>query len=271
VNDNFTIESYIKILKTACNLRQFITFSQVESADMPSVLWRHDIDVSLRAAEYLANLDREYKARSNFFVNIHSDTYNARSSSGRKSIVAISKLGHRIDVHLDSRYYGGFETSTKLEDCLYNETEVFLNEFGLAVDTFSFHNPSSGDLVHTEAKYAGLFNCYSEQLFGSVPYISDSNGYWRFRSISEFVSSEGGPILQILTHPECWSDIPLAPRERISRALILDVRDHIKNYDDALRSAARENRSVLNPDRLISYPEMIRETIKASFPGVFGR
>jgi len=270
LSDNFTIDSYIETLEAACDLRQFITYSQIESIDTPSVLWRHDVDVSLRAAEYLANLDGEYQARSNFFVNLNSDTYNARSSSGRKSIAAISELGHRIDVHLDSRYYGGFETSTKLEDCLYHETDVFLKEFGLNVETFSFHNPSTEDLVHTEAKYAGLFNCYSELLRSSVPYISDSNGYWRFRSISEFVSSEKGSIIQILTHPEWWSDVSLAPRERISRALILDVQDHLTDYDNALRSAVRENQSSLDLDRLISHPEMIRETIKASFPGAFG-
>jgi hypothetical protein len=176
-------------------------------------------------------------------------------------------LGHWIGIHLDSAYYEHFENQSMLEQTLLVEAGIFLDEFGLDVSAFSFHNPTHQDLEYSKPSYLGLSNTYSVDFREKIPYVSDSNGYWRYQSISDFLKSEKAPTVQVLTHPEWWTMEALMPRERLCKALFEDVFFHINEYDDFLAAAGRENRSeILESHRGISLREMgIR-----SFGTVFG-
>ena len=115
MSDNFTLDEYRQILSGARQSRRFVAFDDLQDSAEMCVLWRHDVDASLRSAVQLAEVDHDHGVLSTFFINIHSDTYNARSRVCRSQAADIIAMGHRIGIHLDAAYYGHFETQSTLE------------------------------------------------------------------------------------------------------------------------------------------------------------
>lgn len=249
MNDDFSISRYESLVERAKASRIFVGFEDSrEKGDTKRILWRHDVDVSLRAALRLAEIDHKLGVSSNFFINVHSDTYNARSDIGRKQVRSLIDLGHRVEIHLDTAYYGSFSCKEQLEEALSDELRIFREAFGVEVKAFSFHNPTQVELRFSAEHYSDLINCYSDQHRISIPYVSDSNGYWRFHSADEIVTDNDSPTIQVLTHAEWWIERELSPRERIAHALFEDSFMHLQNYDDLLRKHGRENRSQIQAD-----------------------
>ena len=62
-------------------------------------------------------------------------------------------------------------------------------------------------------------------------YVSDSNGYWRFRRLDAVLADADVERLHVLTHPEWWPPEPMSPRARLERsargagAQVLDAND----------------------------------------------
>lgn len=265
----FTLENYISILELAKTLRVFRTYGtlagnqEVENA----MLWRHDVDFSLLTAVKIARLDHEHGVTSNFFINIHADTYNARSATGREQIEWLIRLGHSVQIHLDAAYYGTFNNEDHLLEALEHEKDVFRAEFKVDVAAFSFHNPTARELTYTADHYAGLVNCYAQRFQTSIPYASDSNGFWRFRTAEEVLLQTNDSVIQVLTHAEWWSQKQQQPRERLAQAFFEDAFVYLAKYDDSLEKYGRENQSDL-PLGVLRHDE--REKGLRAFKLVFG-
>lgn len=111
----------------------------------------------------------------------------------------------------------------------------------VSVDAVSWHNPDvNGLLAVTDDSVAGMINCYSADMQARYKYASDSNGYWRFKSIPA-VLDEGHDRVQILTHPGWWTPEPMAPRDRIERCLLGRARSVAETYDADLARHGRRN------------------------------
>jgi len=246
--NRFCIEEYREMLKTALLRWKPLSYKQVGHDTTSGMLWRHDIDVSLRTAVAMAQVDGDCGVQSNFFINIHSDSYNARSSSGSAQIEKIIGSGHRVEIHLDSTYFGGFRSQSALEDALNYELLEFRENFGLTVTAFSFHNPNTMDLAFKDPSYAGLVNCYSDFFQNVVPYTSDSNGYWRHRPMHQFLVTQSSETIQVLTHPEWWFQPDLFPRERMAKVIFDDAIELISQYDQSMANTDRRNESELDLD-----------------------
>ena len=108
--------------------------------------------------------------------------------------------------------------------------------FGLRPAAFSFHNPTEFLLLWERDTYGGLINCYSRTFKTTIPYCSDSNGYWRFRRLRDALESAQDPRLQVLTHPGWWQEVPLHPRERIFRSVYGRALDIMNLYDVVLHA-----------------------------------
>jgi hypothetical protein len=65
----------------------------------------------------------------------------------------------------------------------------------------------------------GMLNVYSSYFQKNVPYVSDSNGYWRFKRLKEVLTSATEPCLQVLTHPEWWQEKLMSPKEKVWRCI----------------------------------------------------
>ncbi|MBT5716894.1 MAG: hypothetical protein HOI70_08280, partial [Opitutae bacterium] len=74
-------------------------------------------------------------------------------------------------------------------------------------------------------------------------YVSDSNGYWRYRRLWDVLQKSQDSCLQVLTHPVWWQEKPMPPRQRIFRSVYGRAKATIKLSDIGIESSKRINQS----------------------------
>jgi hypothetical protein len=238
---DFTEDEYRRLLRVAKREYKFVSYAQI-AFDQKFILWRHDVDSSLNRALRLAEIEQEEGVRATYFINPHCQFYNFLERSQLEIIRKIINLGHFIGLHFDSDFYG-VKNEDELDVWVLREARVLEEWIGVKIETFSFHNPDSFLLSCEREAYGGVRNCYSAQFKASVPYCSDSNGYWRFRRLTDVLSNACDPCLQVLTHPEWWQVKRLYPRERIFRSIFGRAAAVLWSYDRTLLEYGRSNLS----------------------------
>ncbi len=246
---DFTEFHYGEILDVAKRNYAFATYP-----DMPIgkkfVLWRHDVDVSLNRAEKLAELEADRNLTATYFLDLHSMFYNVFEESQAKIVKRILGMGHRIGLHFDANFYNP-KQEPELELMIERESRILCDVFSHELDAVSFHNPSEVHLGWNRWSYAGLVNCYSAELMKLTRYCSDSKGYWRFERLFDVVSQGTDKQLQVLTHPELWQEVSMAPRQRIYRSTYGRARRTVQTYDEMTRATGHINHTGL-PQSLLS-------------------
>ena len=212
--EDFTRENYSNLIALALKKYKFITFDELKSDELNTVLWRHDIDLSMHCALKLAEIEAEMGVRANYFVLPHSEFYNIFEKEVTEILFRIKELGHNIGLHFDSHYYG-ITSEDNLEEFLLKEVEMFRSFFNIEIKAFSFHNTTEFTLSCEKDTYAGLINVYAESIKKNYDYCSDSNGYWRYRRLKDFLMDDSIVNAQVLTHPGWWLDEVMAPFDRI--------------------------------------------------------
>ena len=85
-----------------------------------------------------------------------------------------------------------------------------------------------------------MINTYAKYFADNVKYCSDSNGYWWFKRLEDFLDEKHKRI-QVLTHPGWYQKKVMRPRERIIRSVQGRANNNLKNYDAILKKHARKN------------------------------
>lgn len=235
---DFTQDSYRELLKIAKEKYEFCFYNEIFQKDR-FILWRHDVDFSMEYALQLATIENEEGVKSTYFLHLHNTFYNLLDEFSFKILKNINDLGHQIGIHFDTHYYQ-VKNEKELETALIKEIFIFKEVLGVKPQVFSFHNTNEFVLSFKNDTYSNLINVYSNFFTNEVVYCSDSNGYWRFKSIKE-VLQEGHKKLQILTHPGWWQKNPDSPFNRIMN--IIDERKHktIEHYENTLKFFNRVN------------------------------
>jgi hypothetical protein len=144
------------------------------------LLLRHDVDLSLRAAIELAELEAEEGAAATYFLMTRSVFYNLDSAEGEHALARLRGLGHRVALHAVHPH-------------------VDLDErFDPVV---AWHNPDPG---YMRAPIDGAANVMEERFFAPDRYRSDSNQRWRNGCPHADLAGGRFEWLQLLTHPEIW-------------------------------------------------------------------
>lgn len=237
--DDFTIIQYDALLRKAKSNYRFINYNEMETGTR-FILWRHDCDFSLNRALRLAEIEHSQGIKATYFLNPHCDFYNLLEKNQSAIIARLINLGHSIGLHFDAAYYD-ITAENQLDELVAREAQWLQNWFGVAINVFSFHNPSAFLLTCEKNTYGDKINCYSSYFKKQVPYCSDSNGYWRFRRLCEVLEEASDPCLQVLTHPGWWQEEAMLPRERVLRAVQGRADAVMTEYDRFLASCGREN------------------------------
>jgi hypothetical protein len=253
---DFTIHNYDSILDLAQQYFTFISYSEIKS-NQRFLLWRHDIDCSPHRALHLAKIEYKRNIKSTYFIWLHSPMYNFFEKEVVNILNSIIDYGHDIGLHFDLGFYG-FLTEEKIEKMIEWECQILENFLKQPISVFSHHNPNPDVLnysdltIHELAQrfphyfkdiIAERINTYGTYFRDNVCYCSDSNGYWRFQNLKDLLLSTPDkiPRLQVLTHPEWWTEDALSPRERILRCINGRAEKTINNYDKALADMNRKN------------------------------
>lgn len=232
---DFTEQAYRALVREAKRRYEFLTFDRAAAAGA-GVLWRHDIDMSVHRALALAAIERDEGVRATYFVYLHSRFYNALEDTIVERLRAIVAMGHHLGVHFDPRFVTG---GVSLEQAVAAERATIEQTCGAPARALSFHDPDVNAITDAD-DIAGVVNAYGRTLRERFEYASDSNGYWRFKPLSEVLAS-AGPRLQVLTHPEWWVPEPMPPRARVARAIDGRAAYMAAKYDAAMKVVGRDN------------------------------
>ena len=236
----FTENGYGKILDFAAEHYTFVPFGS--HAQSPSLLWRHDVDMSVHRALALSQLEFDRGLAASYFIRLHSEYYNAFEWPIRRKIQEISARGHAIGLHFEADPRLSFPDEDFLEEKLEEERAILEGLAEVEVTAVSFHDPHMGDLLRFRREtYAGMANAYAYLGEAGYVYVSDSNGYWRFRGLSDVLAENIGRNVHVLTHPEWWTPEALPPRARMQRCTDGRAAAIKQLYDTLLDQEGRVN------------------------------
>lgn len=235
---DFTFESYEKLLRKAKEHHNFIFYNEINEIKN-FALWRHDIDMSVKNAYLLSCIEKNYHVKATYFIHLHSNFYNYFEKENSILINRIVKNGHQLGLHLDCEYYE-INSEHELEEIINYEKGIIEHSYNVNICAFSFHNPTEQILKFNKDKYCDLVNTYGT-FFKNIAYASDSNGYWRHKSISEVLNDNEKTPVQILTHPEWWTEKISSPKERVWKCIDDRANELKHNYNKGIIEFGREN------------------------------
>jgi len=201
---NFSFQHYGKILRLAKKQGyRFCFFSELPDKRIKRFYMRHDVDLSLEKALRLAQIERQNKVVSTFFVRLNAPFFNIFDSTHYKLIKEILKLGHQIGIHLDVNSQK--LTKKSIEEEITRQFRVFEDYFNFSVEKIvSFHRPTRF-VLNKNFKSDIFINVYNSQFFSKIKYLSDSRGKWKEGCVCKLLESSHSPLnLQVLTHPIWW-------------------------------------------------------------------
>lgn len=245
--DDFTESNYRKILKILLYKKiredggRICTYQNLWNGEK-NIIWRHDIDCSVHRALKLAQLEADMGIRAIYFVMVGSQFYNMMEKGIYDRLIAIKDMGHEIGIHFDCESMPIDTTEESLVKKLEFLKGLFEGLFQQNMSAFSFHNPTKSILnKFYKDQYAGLYNAYSKKIRAGVSYCSDSNGYWRYRRLEDFLLEEETYPMCVLTHPLWWTPDVMPPARRIQRALEGRKRNVEASYESMLKKYGRIN------------------------------
>ena len=239
--DDFQTSEYIKLIKIAKNIYKFRLFSNYNKNSDNFIIYRHDIDSSVHRAYKIAQIEYQEGIRTTYTINIHSMFYNFFEKEIISLLKKILLLNHEIGLHFDMDYYGSNIDDDNISNHLAFEKGIIEKMLKCKVNMFSFHNPTPESLKYNRNKYAGMVNAYSKYFREKVSYVSDSNGIWRFKRLSDILNLGEDKRLQVLTHPRWWTNNPMSPREKVIRCIDGRAKNILNTYDNIMIKHKRKN------------------------------
>ena len=202
MSDAFNEEGYAALLRAF--LARGYSVVGYDDADPAArhLILRHDLDMSLAAAEPIAALEAGLHVKAHYFVLLRTEMYNPFSAAARTTFDHLRRHGHEIGLHLDASLYGGDPQA--LDDAAAWECRALEDAIGAPVRSVSFHRPAAA-LLGRRGSIAGRRHTYEPRFFSEMGYCSDSRGAWHHGRPLEHRAIAEGRALQLLTHPIWWA------------------------------------------------------------------
>ena len=212
---DFTYESYGELLQAFLERGYRVCGFEEADPDARHLIVRHDIDMSLKLAEPIAEIEADLGVSAVYFVLVGSELYNPLSNASRRSLEKIRSSGHEIGLHFDAACHDNALES--LDAGADEECRILELATGEPLRVISFHRPIA-ELQGLGRPLAGRRHAYEPRFFTEMGYCSDSRGAWHYGHPLEQEAVLQGRAMQLLTHPIWWTenfiDGPLPKLER---------------------------------------------------------
>lgn len=241
--EDFTEDNYQYLLKKYIKERESIFFNDIFMSNTNSILLRHDIDISVHRAYKMALIEKNLGIKSTYFVQMSSCFYNIFEKNIYQMIKKILILGHQVGLHYDCEFdIKVLDNQEKFEADLKSKKNILSSIIEENILSFSFHNPTEEILnKFCDLSYGGLVNVYADEIKQQFKYCSDSNGYWRYHRLEDFLEENKDEKVQVLLHPVWWTPEIMSPMERVERAISGRSECTRNQYVNALKFSNRKN------------------------------
>lgn len=215
MSEAYTEQGYLALLRAF--LARGYAVAGYDDADPAArhLILRHDLDMSLGAAEPIAALESALSVKAHYFVLLRTEMYNPFSAAARATLGNLRRLGHEIGLHFDASVHGS--DPQRLEDAAARECRALEDALGAPVRFVSFHRPAAA-LLGRRGTIAGRRHTYEPRFFSEMGYCSDSRGGWHYGPPLDHRAVAEGRALQLLTHPIWWvGSVPGDPVATLDR------------------------------------------------------
>ena len=193
----FNPKTYVKLIKYLGQIYKIVPFGEIPKEDVPYLVLRHDVDVSLGSALKMAEIEHEMGVRSTYFVWLSGKLYNPLEGRNVCFMKKICALDHEIGLHYDTYQYGCYGQDDV--HALKMEIEILENLLGRKIIAISCHafrgNPSSF------LEISGYINADDPRL--RDVYVYESRKLWSVKSLSILLNNHPRRV-QLLIHPCHW-------------------------------------------------------------------
>ncbi len=213
----FSLDHYRSILLRALGMGyRFLTHREWRRegpTSEPTILLRHDIDLSLEKALPVLKLEYSLGIRSTIFVRVHAQGYNIFSVCNYALLDQYMAWGVEVGLHYEPQV--ALITRENRFDLLRRAKTVLEAVIRKPVRGLVSHTPKLalqlGQFTPGELKALGF--SYRGDEAGFVQdrfYVSDSNRHWRRGCVCQHIGVQRH--LTVLTHPFWWQ--PITDEER---------------------------------------------------------
>jgi hypothetical protein len=191
-------------------LARYLNYLKKQAKVMPlrewrsgsGVILRHDVDLDLRAARRVCEVEERVGVSSTYFILLSSGFYNPISAEGRTILRQMAAGGFEIGLHFDPAVYGDV-TKRLMQEKVQMEADILAEIVGQRVESVSLHNPS----VHGKYPlFKGFRNAYDPSIFADGNYFADSCMDFRGKDPYEFVKRAKEMPIQVVLHPLHYSE-----------------------------------------------------------------
>ena len=157
-----------------------------------NVILRHDVDVSLEDAHYMAFIEYLNGVKAKYYIRFDCDYYNPYTKQNKQRLNQINSYGHETGLHIE----------------VNNEED--LKKIG-GLKSFTFHINNEFTKTLTEEYYYGVRN--DSLIKGG--YVSDSRGEFNEEKLQYIKDNDN---FTLVIHPEWWLNAG-TKEERITHTL----------------------------------------------------
>lgn len=210
----FTYDAYKKLiclLKTeGYRITNYQEYNKLR--EKSCVILRHDIDYSIKKAWELADLEKNMKVCSTWFLLLASELYNPAAAANIAMVKEMYGMGHSIGLHFDEANYPGIE-ECDIKNAAEKERKLLETILEIPIKEISMHRPSKDTLV-ADWSFKNMINSYSSEFFTEFKYVSDSRMHWG-EDVIAIVKSHKYDKLHILTHAFWYEEKESSTRNKL--------------------------------------------------------
>jgi len=226
MNKIYNLNSFEKLIRDILKHGyQFITDPNELLTGDSKVYIRHDIDICLKRALKVLEIEKLIGVESTFFFMVGSPFYNLSEFRNLPLIKSFMNQSVKIGLHANISDIENFEEEIQQQQIILNTL------FNTEINQISFHHPTIEtmklNLIELE-----LVNLYSFCKQPGIEYFSDSNMNLDFINLYQTLRERTN--IQLLLHPVWWVESLKDPSD-LWNILISEessvLRTHIKNTE----------------------------------------
>jgi len=196
----------------------------------PALILRHDLDISLKRALPLGEIEKRLGVSATYMVLVDSPVYDLSSGESQEILKDLMNMGHEVALHFSAKANPGTDISdwNEIERQVLEAKAHLEDIIQCEVASISFHRPITR-FLRGPLWIFNLVNAYSAELMDW--YLSDSAGRWREEPLPQMLQPRK-PLLQLLIHPIWWGINHLKAEDRLE--------EFFQSETFSLSSAARD-------------------------------